>query len=114
MRRFALGCLHYTPERFGLTMVNDFLDAMAGYTEGENERIKDIAELIRTSTTILRNTQPMEGGPLKAEELWPFPWDKKENIEVQVISPEEKVKAESAMEKILDKITQNGNRNIKS
>jgi hypothetical protein len=113
MRRFALGCLHYTPERFGLTMVNDFLDAMTGYREQENERFKDTAELIRTSTTILRNTQPIEGGPLKPEELWHFSWDKKEEIVIEIVNQEEMEKHEAKMAEILNNITTNGNRNIK-
>jgi hypothetical protein len=115
MRRFALGCLRYTPDRFGLMMVGDFLDAMAGYNEGEGERIKSIVEIVRTATTILRNTQPMEGGPLKPSDLWPLSWDKEVNdgAGVIVISDEEKERSEREMTSILDKMS-HGNSNIKS
>jgi hypothetical protein len=116
MRRFALGCLKYTPQQFENTMVADFFDALTGYNEAENERIKSIAELIRISTAILRNTQPMEGGPLKPHDLWPFRWDKEEETEQQFesMSDEERKQQEHEMEKVLDKITTNGNSNIKS
>lgn len=114
MKRFALGCLGYTPDRFGLMLVGDFLDAMAGYNEGENERIKSTAELIRTATTILRNTQPMEGGPVTAQQLWCFPWDKEqEEPVVKPMSEQERQEREDEVNKIFDKLT-NGNSNIKS
>jgi hypothetical protein len=115
MRRFALGCLGYTPDRFGLMLVGDFLDAMAGFNEGENDRIKSTAELIRTATTILRNTQPMEGGALSAHQLWPFSWDKEAEEPVELaMSEEERLKRESEANNIFNNIAANGNSNIKS
>jgi hypothetical protein len=113
MRRFALGCLKYTPQQFENTMVADFFDALTGYNEAENERIKSIAELIRISTTILR---PMEGGTLKPHDLWPFRWDKEEEPEDQLneLSDEERKLQQNELEKVLDNITTNGNSNIKS
>jgi hypothetical protein len=104
MKRFALGCLIYTPERFGLMLVGDFLDAMTGYNEGENERVKSLAELIRISTTLLVNTQPIEGGSRTPHELWPLPWDKVSEKIFEIISEEEVKRREGEMEKILNKI----------
>jgi hypothetical protein len=69
----------YSPGRFGRTRVGDFLDAMSGYQEAENERMKGIAEIIRTSTTILWNIALTDSKYVKkTTELWPFPWDKSE------------------------------------
>jgi hypothetical protein len=113
MRRLALGCLLYTPERFGSIMVGDFLDAMAGYNEAENERLKGTAELIRTSTTILVNIQLDKKDRIKPQELWPFTWDKTDRDEIEIISDEERLKDEAEMEKILTRID-NGNSNIES
>jgi hypothetical protein len=77
MRRFALGALGYTPERFGAMLVADFLDAYTGYSEAENEKTEAIAELIRTSTWLLWNIQVGPGDKAAtAHELWPFAWDK--------------------------------------
>lgn len=113
MRRFALGCLHYSPDRFGETIVGDFLDAMAGYREGENDRSKDISELIRASTTILLNIHLAKEDKVTAHELWPFSWDKEENITVEIVSQEEKERQEVKMKEILNNITNHGNSNIK-
>jgi uncharacterized protein (UPF0276 family) len=113
MRRFALGCLKYTPERFGLMLVGDFLDAVTGYREGENEKLKDTAELIRSSTTILLNIHLAKEDKVTAHELWPFPWDKEADIKIEVISQQEKERREAKMKEILNKITSHGNSNIK-
>ena len=95
-------------------LVGDFLDALAGYNEGENERLRNTAELVRTATTILRNTQPMEGGALTAQQLWKFPWDKETEEPVEKpMSQEERQKREEQATKIFDSIA-NGNSNIKS
>ena len=116
MRRFALGCLYYTPGRFGEMLVGDFLDAMAGYNEGESERVKASAELIRMSTAILVNLQLERKDKVSAHDLWPFPWDKDPAHRTEMITPEEKAKREAEMERILNKIMpnpKNGNSNIK-
>lgn len=102
MRRFAFGCLFYTPDRFGLMRVGDFLDTMAGYREGENERIKSIAELVRTSTSILWNIQVSEESRLSPIDLWPFSWDKNMSTKTEVISDEEIKRREAAAEKFLN------------
>lgn len=107
MRRFSLGCLLYTPERFGLMMMGDFLDAMAGYNEGESERVKSIAELLRVSTSILINIQLAKEDKIKPEELWPFTWDKeKEEDEgaFETITDEERLRREDEMAKMLNNI----------
>lgn len=78
MRCFALGCLGYDPERFGKMRLGDFLDALTGYNQRENERFKNIAELVRLSTSILWNVQVARKDKLKPEQLMPFPWDEKE------------------------------------
>jgi hypothetical protein len=113
MRRFALGILKYTPERFGLMLVGDFLDAMTGYREGENERLKDTMELVRSSTTILLNIHLAKEDKITAHELWPFSWDKEENTPVEIISQQEKERREAKMKEILNNITHHGNSNIK-
>ena len=116
MKRFALGCLLYTPERFGLMLVGDFLDAMAGYNEGESERIKSTAELVRMSTVILINIQLEKGTRLTPHELWPFSWDKPETGgKMEEITEEEVKRREAEMEKRLNEIMPgNGNSNIES
>ena len=102
MRRFALGCLRYIPDRFGLMIVGDFLDAMAGYTEGENDRVKSIAELIRQSTTFIVNSHPLENGPVTAHDLWPFPWDPEVTTNKEVISEEEAQRRQEAQNAFLN------------
>lgn len=116
MKQFALGCLSYTPNRFGLMLVGDFLDAMAGYKEGENERVKSIAELIRISTTFLLNIQLEKNNRLTPNELWPFPWDKPvKGGKVEELTEEEVKRREAEMTKKLNEIMpDNGNNNIKS
>jgi len=57
-------------------LVGDFLDAVGGYNEGESERIKSIAEIVRMSTTILMNIQLSKEDRITPHELWPFTWDK--------------------------------------
>lgn len=104
MRRFALGCLNYTPERFGRTIVGDFLDAMTGYNEAESERVKRIAEIIRSSTTILWNIQVDKTERLTPAQLWPFIWDKTNNTYEVELTEEEVRKSEAEMEKILNNI----------
>lgn len=116
MKRFALGCLHYTPERFGLMLLGDFLDAMAGYNEGEHERFKGVAELIRASTTLLINIQLEQGSKLTPHELWSFPWDVPEQGgKTEELTEEEVKRRESEMAKKLNEIMpDNGNSNIES
>lgn len=79
MRRYALGRLGIDAERFGKMMTGDFLDAMAGHSEGESERMKSLAELVRTSTMILWNTQIVEEKRITdPSELWKFSWEKED------------------------------------
>ena len=114
MYRFALGCLRYTPERFGRMIVADFFDAMAGYNEGENDRFKSMAELVRMSTAILVNIQLSQGDKLTPHEIWGLPWDKNEGGSVEVLAEEEVKRREVEMDKMLNQIMPNGNSNIKS
>lgn len=106
MRRFALGALLYDPQRFGLMMVGDFIDALGGYNEAEIERVKVLAELIRKSTTLLWNTQVIEESRLEPDKLWPLPWDD-EGRRAQgaghreEVNEEERKKAEEMQEGIL-------------
>jgi hypothetical protein len=92
--------LCYTPERFGVTLVGDFMDALAGFKENEGERIKSLVEVVRRSTTILANTQPLQDGPLTASELWPLPWDEK--LLMSDIPEEERKEIEETQERLLD------------
>jgi hypothetical protein len=82
-------------------MVCDFIDAMVGYSEGEFEKIKNQAELIRTSTAILRNTQFEQKDRLLPNELWPFTWDKNGSVKVERISEEERKIREDKQVKFL-------------
>lgn len=107
MRRFGLGCLRYDPEQFGLMRVGAFLDAMAGYHEDQNERIKIGAELLRLSTAILWNIQVDKSHKLSPKQLMPLPWDE-EKIKPVVISEEDYRRTEELFERIL-----NGNSNNK-
>jgi len=112
MRRFALGCLGYDPDRFGKMLVGDFLDAMGGYNEAAYDRLKELAELIRLSTAKLWNVQVGRDEKLDVEELWPFPWDKKNNVET--ISDEEYKERCERAEKFMNKVFPDGNSNNKS
>ena len=109
MRRFALGCLGYEANRFGITRVCDLLDAMAGYNERENERMKTYAEILRLSTALLWNIQVSRKDKMKAKDLMPFPWDKKD-LKPIMISEEEFARGQKRFEDILN---QNGNSNNK-
>lgn len=115
LKQFALGRLLYSPGRFGRMMVGDFLDTMAGYNTGETERTKILAELIRTSTTILHNVHQVEDSGLKtARELWPFPWDKTE-ANYEEVSQEEYDRRQKAQDDFLmNKSHTSGNSNYKS
>jgi hypothetical protein len=113
MYRKALGAMNYTPERFGLMRVGDFFDALAGHDEAELERFKCSAELIRTSTTILRNAHVINESDLKtAEQLWHFPWDKKEEEqEDSEMLTEKREETETDLLRILKRQTENGHSN---
>jgi hypothetical protein len=97
-------------------LVGDFLDAVGGYNEGESERIKSIAEIVRMSTTILMNIQLRKEDRVTPHELWPFSWDKLSVEETgEVLSEEEVIRRENAMENILKNIIPgNGNSNLES
>lgn len=94
----------YSPDRFGTMIVGDMLDAMAGFNEKEGERVKSIAEVLRMSTSILWNIQVAEKDRLKAMDLWPFSWDKREETKVEVISAEEKSRRQQAQNDYLNKL----------
>jgi hypothetical protein len=86
-------------------LVGDFLEAMAGYNEAESERVKSIAELVRTSTTLLLNIQLAKEDRLTPRELWPFSWDKQiPPNEETAVDIEEKKRMQQRMNDILNKI----------
>jgi len=114
MRRFALGCLGYDPDRFGKMLVGDFLDAMGGYNEDAFDRFKEMAELIRLSTAKLWNIQVGLEDKLEVEELWPFPWDKKEKGVSETISEDEYKERLKRAEDFMNKVFPDGNSNNKS
>lgn len=72
-------------------LVGDFLDAYIGFNNQENERIKVLAGLIRTSTALLWNIQVAREDRLPEHKLWPLPWDKNEEG-IVVIDDEERKK----------------------
>lgn len=102
MRQFALGRLGYTPDRFGSMLVADFLDVMAGYNECERERVREIASLIRMSTTILLNVQLAPEDKITPHKLWPFAWDEETKTEKEGISDEEKLRWQEAQDDFLN------------
>ena len=82
-------------------LVGDFLDALAGYNEGEAERIKNIAGFIRISTNLLLNIQLASGDKMTPQQMWPFPWDKSEEAKSELISDEERKRRQELQDKIL-------------
>ncbi|MZP67231.1 MAG: hypothetical protein GT597_13920 [Bacteroidales bacterium] len=102
MRRFALGCLGYTPERFARTIVGDLIDALTGFNQNESERIKSLAELMRMHLFLQITEHPQ--GRITAMELWPLPWDGKPQIKYEEISDEEREKINKFQADILNKI----------
>lgn len=101
----------YDTEKLGRMRVGDLLDAIIGYNEGESERVKAVAELVRTSTWLLWNTQvKTEDKAMAPENLWRFGWDKKEAS--LKIPEEEKKRVNDEQEKFLrNKHATNGDSN---
>lgn len=83
--------------------IGDFFDAVEGFFELETDRYRREAELIRTSTTYIVNTQPIEGGARTQKQLWPFAWDKEEEGVVEIISEEEARRRQNAQDDYLMK-----------
>jgi hypothetical protein len=81
-------------------LVGDFLCAMSGYYEAEAEKVRSITELVRLATTYFVNTQPIEGGSRTPQDLWPLPWDKKEEV-TDTIPDEEKKQMQDKQDEIL-------------
>jgi hypothetical protein len=77
---------------------------MTGYSLTEGERTKALAELIRTSTSILWNLQVAEESKLRPAELWPLPWDKPEDSGIEIVSNEEYQRRETAAAEYLNKM----------
>ena len=88
--------------------MGDFFDAMAGYNERDNERVKLLAEIVRTSTSILWNIQVPEESKTSAEDLWKFPWDKKPVTILDKISEQERSVTDKKLE---EAVLRHGNRN---
>jgi hypothetical protein len=85
--------------------LGDFLDAMTGYNEGETERIKSLAEIIRTATWLLWNIQVgIEDKTDNPAGLWKLPWDNKAEGEQMKISDEEQKQFDDYQEKIINKM----------
>ena len=102
MRRFALGCLQFTPERFARTIIGDMVDAMAGFNQNEGERVKSLAELLRMHLFLQITEHPQ--GRMTAMDLWPLPWDKRPEVRYEEISDEEREKINKFQTDILNKI----------
>jgi hypothetical protein len=91
------------------------LDAMTGFTENENERIKTLASIVRTATTKLWNTQIVIDDRMEEQELWPFAWEKETNVPVEKTKKDELVKnADAQAEFLMKHFPDNGNSNNKS
>ena len=106
-REVALGRMMMTPLQFGNMLAGDFLDALAGYSNGEFERMKSLAELLRIQTTILWNIQVDKENKLMPSGLWPLPWDNIEDVvkaAPSLIDEEELKKAFEMQEQILGKM----------
>ena len=75
---------------------------MAGYNEGQYERVKEVAELVRRSTWYLWNIQvAAEDKAQTPADLWPMPWDKKESYEQGEMSEEDRKKLEEGQAEFL-------------
>jgi hypothetical protein len=81
--------LRYTPEEIGRFRLRDIYDTINGYNDEEVEGFKRIAELVRTATCILWNTQVVEEGRLDPDELWRFKWETEEAVAGPQMSAEE-------------------------
>jgi len=68
---------------------------MAGYNEGQYDKGKELAELVRRSTWLLWNIQvAAEDKAQTPADLWPMPWDKKESYEQGEVSEESRKELE--------------------
>jgi len=95
-------------------LVGDMLDAMTGFQEAENDRIKSLASVVRAATTKLWNTQIVADDRLTEQELWPFPWEKKVAAQPGEVNAEELKKNAEAQADYLIKHFPDGTGNNKS
>jgi hypothetical protein len=77
------------PEEFLVMRPADFWLKVQGYRETREEDFKVDAELTRMQTTELINIQLEPYKRLKPEQLWKFPWDKKNEDEPEFVTQEE-------------------------
>lgn len=75
MRRFMLGRLRFTPDELGRMKLRDIFDAVNGYNEEDDAKFRRLANLVRTATSVLWNTQVKEEARVDADELWRFAWE---------------------------------------
>lgn len=78
------------------------LDAMAGYSEAESDRIKALASVMRTATTKLWNIQVALEDKMTEEDLWPFPWEKAAVIEKDSLTDEQSKEFQERQNKFLN------------
>jgi hypothetical protein len=92
------------------------LDAMAGYNEADNDRIKVLASIVRTATLKLWNTQIIESDRIIDEtEFWRFPWEKQDEVPGEKADSEElKRNADAQAEFLIKHFPDNGNSNKQS
>lgn len=91
------------------------LDAYAGFSETENDRVKVLASLIRSATLKIWNTQIIEKDRITDEtEFWIFPWEKKNDDAKEKKDTSELEKNADAQAEYLLKHFPDGNSNNKS
>ena len=81
--------MNLSPVDFWNMRLKDFFLKLQFRNEQEQSMIRLKCNLIRTQTTILFNTQTVKEDRKKPEELWKFPWDKKEESSVVEMTEEE-------------------------
>jgi hypothetical protein len=84
--------------------IGDLLDAYIGYRENENEQLKNHAEILRISTSLLWNVHVPPEDKLSSSDLWPLPWDENKGMKAEILSEEERLKRQQAQEEYLNKM----------
>lgn len=81
--------LGLTVEEFFTMRIGHFFSALQYYNEGKNREIKVFASLMRRQTVDLLNIQIKKSERMKPEQLWKFPWEDEEEVEVEKMTDEQ-------------------------
>lgn len=83
----AFGLLHMDPESFWDLEPQELVFAIRGYTRREEETLQGEWERTRWLATTLVNIQVKKA--VKANDLLPLPWDKKNHKDTEAPTPEQ-------------------------